>query len=78
MEIHQLYVEESHKEDDLHLPVRNSLAHTVNAMLLKLKLCDLCTVPAGSDYGPIFERNFLVIHIHLNLVPGGFFLFQFF
>ena len=39
------------------VPVRNSLAHTVNAMLSKLKLCDPRTVPAGPDYGRILERN---------------------
>ena len=39
MEIYQLYHEKHQKEDDLNLPVKNSLAHTVSAILAKLKLC---------------------------------------
>ena len=51
MEIDQLYVEKHHKEDDLHLPVRNSLAHTVSAMLSKLNLCDPRKVPSYPENG---------------------------
>ena len=49
MEIHQLDVEKHQKEDDLHLPLRSSLAHTVFAMFAKLKLCDLRTVQIYPD-----------------------------
>ena len=76
MEIDQLYVEKHHQIDDLHLPVKNSLAHTVSAMLSKLNLCDPRKVLSYPEHGQTFTPIFPTTH--LNLVQGDFFIFQFF